>query len=634
MTTLQAMKELAKIHRTNPSIIPTYKVLAMCCILAIAGCSSSSKAPTEEITTPTTQKSPTTNEQSQLSSSPYKKGQINQGQIFNRPENYQTAPLENNTSSALLELERIINAGNYQEAKSFINQIDRNQLSLQDQARLSLAKATIFSAENQHNEALQSLAEIQITLLSKENISRYYWLNARAMFQLGRYQESLESLANRTNYLEQNQLNNNYAMMSNIVNSLTPDQVLQIKQLSNNTNLLYWFSQNPSIHQFDPNTISQYSYSGTNIDNLPPVESIWTANSPKNIAVLLPFNSRFSSVSAQFQKGINQAHAVNLSPYKPQINFYDIGSGDIELKIQLANQNGADFIIGPLGNQASNQALISANTTPIMTIGGSLQAPETNKYTFSLKPEADAVAIAQHARSQGYLKALILAPDSARGNRLATAFENAWVALNGISERQQYTEKEFDHSGTIKLALGIYASENRFQQLADVIGTRPKFIPTRKEQVDMIFLASNFNDAKNLKPQLNYHDAHEVPTYGPSEINLPSIPEGQKVDLDGLIIPEMPALIPQEKEFDGNKETAAINASQSNLAAIQPIVLPDRLEALGYDAYQIIPIIQSLNSQSIRYPGKTGMITINENGDVQRFTTWVKFSDGKLNPID
>ena len=72
-----------------------------------------------------------------------------------------------------------------------------------------------------------------------------------------------------------------------------------------------------------------------------------------------------------------------------------------------------------------------------MTIGGSLQAPETNKYTFSLKPEADAVAIAQHARSQGYLKALILAPDSARGNRLATAFENAWVALNGISERQQ-----------------------------------------------------------------------------------------------------------------------------------------------------------------------------------------------------
>lgn len=655
--------------KINQLIIPAWSAIVVTSALIISACSSTQKAPTEEIiATPSAQNAPnnsqTTNSQTTqegISSSPYQ-DTYNQEPTFIDPNNtlnnYPTIPFENAISAALIQLETLVDKAQYDEAQRVSIGIDRNQLSLQQQARLSLAIATIFSSKNQTNDSLNSLEQTQPILLSRENTAKYYWLYARIMYQTERYQESLESLANRSNYLDRTQLDSNQSMMTNILSSLSPQQLETIKNSTSNQRLLYWLdSKIPnSTNSFIP--LSSANNIISNIAELTQIESIWQANSPKQIAVLLPFSSEFESVAKEFEKGINAAHSSNTSPFKPQLRFYDVGSGDIDYKIQLANQNGAELVIGPLGNEASNQALNSSSHTPIITIGGNLANPRNRQNTFSLNPESDAIVIAHHARNKGYVKALVLAPDSARGNRLASAFENAWTSLNGISERQPYTENEFDHSGVIKLALGIYSSENRHQQLTSTINTTTQFIPSRKSQVDMIFLASNFADAKNLKPQLNYHDAHNVPTYGPSSINMTNIPDSQKADLDGLIIPEMPALIPLENDREDANQSALLNQESSqdipthtenaptgtinnntknhnnknhNNKNIQKM---SRLEALGYDSYQIAPILQQINAQSHTYSGKTGLITVDQHGNIQHLPTWVKFSNGKLYPVD
>jgi outer membrane PBP1 activator LpoA protein len=620
--------------KNKPFIIPAWSIIAISSIAIITGCSSSSRAPTEQIiAAPSQQGQPTQHQSNQegLSTNPYNNNSTNQGQTYTGIEQL---PSDSPSAQSIIELESLISREEYNEAERLAREIDRSRLTLKEQARLNLSIATIYSAKNQNSDTLNSLKSIQISLLSKDNAAKYYWLKARALYQSGRYKETLEALANRTDYLEFTQINGNQSMMSSIAASLSPKDLERIKRTSNNQNLLLWLNSNESNFANDTIPLNSFDTTSSNIEGLSLIESSWEPNSPKQIAILLPFSSKFKSIAAEFEKGINNAHELNESPFKPQLRFYDVGSGDIDEKIQLANQNGAEFIIGPLGNQASNFALNSLSNTPIMAIGGNLQNSQTGKYTFSLNPESDAIAIAQHARAQGHIKALVLASDSARGNRLATAFENAWTSLNGTSERQQYLEKEFDHSGIIKLALGIYASENRHQQLTATIGKEAKFNPSRKEQVDMIFLASNFADAKNLKPQLNYHDAHGVPTYGPSGINLINTPAGQKADLDGLIIPEMPALIPQNIKVETTTQTAQDNQRANNTINVLQTRPIDRLEALGFDAYQIIPILQPLNSQTSRYSGKTGMVTINSNGDIQRKPTWVKFSNGKLNTIE
>lgn len=568
-------------------------LLLLFLVLFLAACTSTQKAPSDRIETAN----------GGLISQPYK----GSGTIFS--ESQEKLEL-GERSSPVTQLEIIINNGEYDRALLFISSIDQKQLTLNEQARLSLAKATIYSAKNQNSESIAALNDIQLNLLSRQQTSRYYWIKARAMYFIGDFQQTLEALAQRQAFLPPEEQTGNQAMMERIIANLSPEQLIYIKQQSINPDLQYWFSKNPQIQAGNGLSMQPIDLIDNNLitrrpaSNLP---SIWSQQSPKQIAVLLPFNSKFSQAAEQFKQGFMAAHSQNATPYRPQIRFYDVGAGDIGRKISLANREGADFIVGPLGNQPAQTALTENSRTPIMALGSTVQ--DSENYSFSLNPEAEIHAITQHAKLQGLNSALVFAPNSERGNRLASAFSQFWQRLGGRAEIHRYNSDEFDHSATIKAAMGIYASEYRHSKLENIIGAKTKFTATRKANIDMIFLAGNFTDARNLKPQMNYYDGHQVPTYALSSVNSANARPGEKGDLDGLIIPEMPVLV-QTEEGSG------------------------RLFALGYDAYQLTPIKEQLRAdQTIGYAGKTGILTIDQLGNTYRHPTWAKFSSGKLSQI-
>jgi len=319
-------------------------------------------------------------------------------------------------------------------------------------------------------------------------------------------------------------------MMQSVLSALTPEQQQQIAQNTQNPNLLYWLGSN-RLGEYS--SIPQYSQ-GTrppqliNPNNTSIINSIWQPNSPRQIAILLPFNSNFAGAAKEFQNGFNQAHTTNANAAKPQLRFYDVGSGDIQTKINIALQNGAEFIVGPLGKRAAVTALGVSSPVPMLAIGGQAYGNQSNQFTFSLTPESEGIAIAQHARAQGLQNAVILTPNTPRSARLSDAFQNTWEALGGRTETHEFSPGEYDHSATVKLALGIYGSEQRYSELSSVIGAKPKFNASRKESIDMILLASNYDDTKNLKPQLNFFDAFAVPTYGASSLNPLSAPKPTK----------------------------------------------------------------------------------------------------------
>ena len=598
------------------------KKISLFCLILLAGCSSSTKAPTTDILSSKSQQNTLPNKQLNpngqsggLTSTPYQDSSITQEPLFDNITPFSNNPLQSKSDilsdpnqPPLNKVEELVQNQNYTEAQNLAIRIDKSRLSLKDQARLSLAEGTIFAANNQNEAALQTLNSIQPALLSLTDNSRFFWLKARTQYQTGNSQGALESLANRENYIEQSEIPANQSMMQSIMSTLTEAQKQQLAQSTENPNLLYWLGEN-QYYQTNPEHLQQGINSPQIFNpNIGDINSIWQATSPRQVAVLLPYNSNFAKAAKDFESGINQAHNANVNGNRPQLRFYDVGSGDIQTKISIAIQNGADFIVGPLGKSASETALDLNSPIPILTIGGQSHNNQTNRYTFSLTPEAEGNAIAQHARSQGLVNAVILTPNSTQSGRLTSAFQDTWQALGGSSQTHEFTPGEFDQSTVVKIALGIYGSEQRFSELSSVIGTKPKFNVSRKENIDLILLASSFSDAKNIKPQLNFYDAFSVPTYGASSLNRLSAPEGEKADLDGLIIPEMTALVPNTEAAD----TFSIS----------------RLQALGHDAYQLIPIITQLQTNS--YNGKTGKLILDNYGNTVRIPTWAKFSSGKL----
>ena len=611
--------------QTTTRLISTSKLTIFCGLLIITACSSSSRAPISDRSAtdriPSAQTS-TPQENSSITGKAYQDDSIKSSPLFDNADPYKNQKnqsrgdiLSDPNQSPLAKVEELVNIRSYKQAQSIAQRIDRSRLSLQEQTRLNLAEAQIFSALNENQNALERLNTIKPSLLSIEDNARFFWLKARTNYQLGNQLGALEALADRENYISSGEISTNKQMMKNILSTFTPQQQQNLSQNTQNPNLLYWldsnnFSRNSNI-QILPST---GPLANTTKNSIP---STWPNNSPKQIAVLLPYRSNFANAAKQFETGFNQAHNSNTSNLKPQLRFYDVGNGDIRNKMSIAIQNGADFIVGPLGKRDAEVALATTSPVPILAIGGQ-NFNQSNKYTFSLSPEAEGVAIAQHARSKGYQRAIILTPNIANNTRLSDAFQSAWQSLGGSTQTYEFSKGEFDHSATVKLALGIYASEQRYNELSGIIGNKPKFNANPKGGIDMILLASNFDDAKNLKPQINFFNGHKLPTYGSSSLNRLSALAGEKADLDGLIIPEMTALIDTTNNTSTNPQAPRAKIS--------------RLEALGFDSYQLIPIINTLNQQTY-YQGKTGKLLIDTSGNIIRNPSWAKFSSGKLKAI-
>ena len=604
----------------------TTKLLTFCAAIALASCSTSHRAPISDAR-PDKKSAESQPSDSTISGNAYRDNSARSSQLFDNADPYKNqivqSPsdiLSDPTRPPLAQIEELVNNRSYAQAQTIAQRIDRSRLSLQELTRLNLAEAQIFSAFNQNQNALQRLNTIKPSLLTIEDGARLFWLKARTHFQLGNSQAALEALADRESYISQQDIPTNQKMMQDILATLSLQEQQTLAQNTQNSNLQYWlgsnnFSQNPNNQTPLVSGPLANTYSTRNIS------SSWQASSPRRIAVLLPFSSNFANAAKQFEIGFNQAHRNNLTA-KPQLRFYDVGNGDIRNKLRLALQNGADFIVGPLGKRAAEATLNISIPVPILTIGGQ-NINQSNKFTFSLSPEAEGAAIAQHARAKGYQNAVILTPNTPNSARLSGSFQRVWESLGGLTQSHEFSPGVFDHSPTVKLALGIYGSEQRHHELSGIIGTTPKFNASRRDSIDMILLASNYQDAKNIKPQLNFFDAHKLPTYGASSLNRLSASAGEKADLDGLIIPEMPALL-------NSQNRNLPNSAQASTATVQQF---NRLQVLGHDSYQLIPILTALQNQQASFQGKTGKLFIDASGNIVRVPSWAKFSSGLLKPI-
>lgn len=351
-----------------------------------------------------------------------------------------------------------------------------------------------------------------------------------------------------------------------------------------------------------------------------------------NIAVLLPLSGKTKNAGHAIRDGIITAYLSNSeSSEPPQIRFYDTSQKIFTQTYQQALQEGATFVIGPLNKNFVTQ-LINSTDVPVPTLAlnyvESTGPLPDNLLQFGLLPEDEAISAAHRAHHHNYSNALVLYPDDATGERMSSAFSKELNSLGGtVKASLSLPSDDYDFSSQLRAILHIDPSKQRHRSLQSTIGKSLKFEPVIRQDIDVIYLASNAQQARLVKPQLLFFRARAIPLFASSRVNDGSTDRQKNGDLNGIAFTDSTWTI--ETNTPGNKTQAEVEKNWPNAGAYT------RLYALGADAYEMLPFIANMkNTSNYRVSGNTGDLSIDENNKIHRHLPWAKFEKGKAQPLD
>ncbi|MEO0368801.1 MAG: penicillin-binding protein activator, partial [Pseudomonadota bacterium] len=281
----------------------------------------------------------------------------------------------------------------------------------------------------------------------------------------------------------------------------------------------------------------------------------WDSGSVRQIAVLLPLSSKFNKAATAVLDGIKYQHELNTSSYAPELLVYDIGADPLQIGqyYQAAINQGAELVIGPLGNDFADQLSAvkpsidrsrtntrNARQWPAILLGG--QNPVGREsLRLSLSPEAEGRSIAQHAFEQGYLSAAVIAPKTNRAARLIEGFERSWQSLGGkVSARTSYSSKQFDHSVELKMLFNHGASNYRASQLKQALDVAIEHNAYQRQDIDFVLLIANDDTGRIIRPQINFFSDSKIPVYSGAAIYNGVPDQVNNMDLNNTWFPIMP----------------------------------------------------------------------------------------------
>ena len=355
---------------------------------------------------------------------------------------------------------------------------------------------------------------------------------------------------------------------------------------------------------------------------LPP--SLAATGTISRIALLLPLNAspQARTIRDGFQFAITQIPAAA----RPEVKIYDTSATSPVEALSSARADGNDFVVGPL--LKTEVVAAAANGTPPVPVlalnflPNESEAGPSGFYQFALSPEDEARAAAKRVLASGARRGVALAPAGEWGGRVMGAFAQEFQAGGGVLVAQAtYDGNTHDYSTPIKVALNTIDSEARLRRLQVVTGGKFEFEPRRRTDIQFIFAAaSSPTTARQLRPQLGFQYAGDLPTYMTSAAFTPDAREANQ-DLNGILFPDMPWRLP-----DSSLDEMRATAEQSGASS----AWHTEYFAFGYDACQLALAIagSGRNPQRVLVSGLSGVLRIDAGGHVRRELLWSRINDG------
>ncbi|WP_297812339.1 penicillin-binding protein activator [uncultured Methylophaga sp.] len=538
--------------------------------------------------------------------------------------------------------------GDVEQAAQALSQVDQSLLS--DNKRFSAAtlKAEIALFNSDGEAASQALTDFEAGSLSAEEQQQLLRLRSDAYTLTENWLEKANShLALEKLLTEQDALAANREALWQALMQMTPQALDLYNPGYPPADDSGWFALAYAIKAYQDNPEAQAvaledwrrSYPNHPADPDLFQQAIQTGASQlprqvQDIAVLLPASGPFAEVAASIKQGIIAAHYASGSP--AQLHFLDVdtdpvsGLGNVTQQYQQALSLGADVVIGPL-QKASVESLAAQSELPVPVLALNRvdeRNSRPNLFQFGLAPEDDAAAIADYARRQGYQHAVVLSPRGDWGDRVASAFNNAWQQQGGnVLYQSSYDESVNDFRDTLIPLMGLDVSESRYQTLKSTLGRSLDFEPRRRQDIDFLFLVARPLKARQLVPQLKFHRSGKLPLMATSHAYSGQPDPQQDIDLNDLIVTDIPWMLAMDTVNDPAFETYQQQSQNPSGSLL-------RLYAMGVDAYRLLQELNTLSQDpEQRYQGATGNLSVNTEGQVKREMGWGQFQQGYLEAL-
>lgn len=525
--------------------------------------------------------------------------------------------------ATLSAAEYYIQAGDFNRAEAAIEPLLSAELEGEHRDRYDIVRAYTSYSKQQYRVALNRLEQLRFrhrdsVLSTSAQMADALLLSSFCHQELGEFEPAISALIERESILSGSARAETSRYIWQVVNTLSAEQKQSIIDLSTNAAVRNRVEQS-SFGQVgsqitEPKRFDQWRDSQKKITQQS-LTSIWNNDSARNIAVLLPLSSRFNKAAQAVRDGIEYQHSLNESLFRPNVQFYDVGSNPYQITqyYSAAIANGADFVIGPLGRDYANQMTSFARQseqTPTILLGGD-SGVGRHLSRLTMSPEWEGELVARHALAEGHVTAALLAPNTAAGQRTADAFRGYWLEHGGrISNVINYSNQQFDHSTELKQLFSIGESEFRYTKLSNTLGLKPKFSAYRRADIDFIFMISDTKSGRLLRPQINFFSASKIPVYANGSIFNGIQDRTNNVDLDQTGFPVMPWML--------RSADVAPYAGQLNM-----------LFATGADAYQVAGAFKRMrSSQNTTVDGNMGTLSLDAYGEIRYQPLWATFNNG------
>ena len=530
----------------------------------------------------------------------------------------------------LLSADTYIQAGDTEAAQKQLDLINQATLSPGQRGKFNLLDAQIALSMGDAEQALQRLKTARPTLLSAEDKVNYYQSLAFANLLQGDVLQGVSARIRLGNLLQNPQQQQaNIAAIIDML-SVLPEQALQTRpELAGELN--GWMSLAKILKQRNQPDVDivgqiqqwQQEFPGhaanaeflqayLSMPQAPDAETATQADQQQTeaqiadgmIAVLLPTSGVYAPAGKAIKEGLQAAYrlAASAAPQLP-LKFYDSAQDDIASLYNQAVADGAKHVIGPLVKEQIQALAMNAHlSVPVLALNHVENLSQNNLYQFGLSPIDEAQALALKAHHDGRQSALVLVPNTSQGERIGHYLTSSWQSNGGIvAGIQSYDPRQHD----IGAMLNKLISSSSY--------------PGGQQLHRAVLLSANADAARELAPQLKYHQNTELSVYA-----MPTIYSGhpnpvQDAELGLFGFCDMPWQF--DDYYSGPLSQAALQNSWQGM--------PDslsRLIALGIDAYNVLGHLQQLPTTP--YAGATGQLGMNSENRITRKLVCAQFKGG------
>jgi outer membrane PBP1 activator LpoA protein len=348
-----------------------------------------------------------------------------------------------------------------------------------------------------------------------------------------------------------------------------------------------------------------------------------SGRAPQRVALVLPLSGRLGGAGAAVRDGFLTAYfgADPAAGARPEVLVFDTQQLGPEGAYDAAVRAGSEFVVGPLSKTDVTRIAATQRDVPVLALN-TLAEGERGRagfYQFALAPEEEAEQTAARARADGHTKALALVSNDDLGKRLLDSFTRAFEEGGGrVLAYEAYDASANDHQAEIMRLLALDVAQARHHALVGILGEQVQFEPRPRQDADFIFLGAQAAQARLLRPELRFHFAGDLPVYATSSVYEPHPTANE--DLDGIVFADMPCIVAPATDDPLRVALRELGSGDWQRRG--------RLYALGYDAYNLVPVIYGGRGERVRLAGETGILTVEPDGHVRRELRFAQLHNG------